>query len=86
MEADQKTLGVGAKAGAAAILPKGKTAHYLCYSTYPVQKGDRVIVHAGAGGMGLLLTQMIKKLGGYVFSTVSTDAKAELPKAQALTM
>ena len=71
--------GVDAKAGAAAIL-QGMTAHYLCYSTYPVQKGDRVIVHAGAGGMGLLLTQMIKKLGGYVFSTVSTDEKAELSK------
>ena len=56
------------------------TAHYLCYSTHPVQKGDRVIVHAGAGGMGLLLTQMIKKLGGYVFTTVSTDEKAELSK------
>ena len=76
----KRPVGVDAKAGAAAIL-QGMTAHYLCYSTYPVQKGDRVIVHAGAGGMGLLLTQMIKKLGGYVFSTVSTDEKAELSKA-----
>ena len=76
----KRPSGVDAKAGAAAIL-QGMTAHYLCYSTYPVQKGDRVIVHAGAGGMGLLLTQMIKKLGGYVFSTVSTDAKAELSKS-----
>ena len=75
----KRPTGVDAKAGAAAIL-QGMTAHYLCYSTYPVQKGDRVIVHAGAGGMGLLLTQMIKKLGGYVFSTVSTDEKAELSK------
>jgi NADPH2:quinone reductase len=75
----KRPAGVNAKAGAAAIL-QGMTAHYLCHSTYPVQKGDRVIVHAGAGGMGLLLTQMIKKLGGYVFSTVSTDEKAELAK------
>ena len=56
------------------------TAHYLCYSTYPVQQGDRVLVHAGAGGTGLLLTQMVKELGGYVFSTVSTEAKAELSR------
>ena len=75
----KRPANVDAKAGAAAIL-QGMTAHYLCHSTYPVQKGDRVIVHAGAGGMGLLLTQMVKKLGGYVFSTVSTDEKAELSK------
>ena len=75
----KRPSGVDAKAGAAAIL-QGMTAHYLCHSTYPVQKGDRVIVHAGAGGMGLLLTQMIKRLGGYVFSTVSTEDKAELSK------
>ncbi|MCH7605730.1 MAG: quinone oxidoreductase [Chloroflexi bacterium] len=71
--------GLDAKAGAAAML-QGMTAHYLCYSTYAVQPGDRVVVHAGAGGVGLLLTQMIKKLGGYVFSTVSTEAKAELSR------
>ena len=75
----KRPSGLDAKAGAAAIL-QGMTAHYLCHSTYPVQKGDRVIVHAGAGGMGLLLTQMIKRLGGYVFSTVSTEDKAELSK------
>ena len=75
----KRPSGVDAKTGAAAIL-QGMTAHYLCHSTYPVQKGDRVIVHAGAGGMGLLLTQMIKRLGGYVFSTVSTEDKAELSK------
>ena len=45
-----------------------------------MQRGDRVLIHAGAGGMGLLLTQMIKNLGGYVFSTVSTEAKAELSR------
>jgi NADPH2:quinone reductase len=71
--------GVDAKLGAAAIL-QGMTAHYLCYATYPVQKGDRVIIHAGAGGMGLLLTQMVKRLGAYVFSTVSTEEKADLSR------
>ena len=71
--------GLDAQAGAAVIL-QGMTAHYLCYSTYPVQRGDRVLVHAGAGGTGLLLTQMIKQLGGYVFSTVSTEAKTELSR------
>ncbi|MDP6548796.1 MAG: quinone oxidoreductase [Dehalococcoidia bacterium] len=71
--------GLDARAGAASIL-QGMTAHYLCHSTYPVQRGDRVLVHAGAGGTGLLLTQMIKRLGGYVFSTVSTEAKAELSR------
>jgi NADPH2:quinone reductase len=75
----KRPSGVDAKAGAAAML-QGMTAHYLCHSTYPVQKGDAVIVHAGAGGMGLVLTQMIKNLGGYVFTTVSTDEKAELSR------
>ena len=64
----------------AAVMLQGMTAHYLCYATYPVQTGDRTLVHAGAGGVGLLLIQMIKRLGGYVFSTVSTEAKAELAK------
>ena len=71
--------GLSARDGAAAML-QGMTAHYLCHSTYPVQPGDKVLVHAGAGGVGLLLTQMIKRLGGYVFSTVSTEAKAELSR------
>ena len=71
--------GLGARDGAAAML-QGMTAHYLCHSTYPVQAGDQVLVHAGAGGVGLLLTQMIKRLGGYVFSTVSTEEKAELSR------
>ena len=75
----KRPSGVDAKAGAAAIL-QGMTAHYLCISTYPVKKGDRVIVHAGAGGMGLLLTQMVKHLGAHVFTTVSTEEKAELSK------
>ena len=71
--------GLDAKAGAAAML-QGMTAHYLCHSTYPVKRGDRVLVHAGAGGVGLLLIQMVKKLGAYIYSTVSTGAKAELAK------
>ena len=71
--------GLDAKSGAAVML-QGMTAHYLCHSTYPVQPSDRVLIHAGAGGVGLLLIQMVKRLGGYVFSTVSSDAKAELAK------
>ena len=71
--------GLDARAGAAAML-QGMTAHYLCHSTYPVKRGDRVLVHAGAGGVGLLLIQMVKKLGAYIYSTVSTGAKAELAK------
>ena len=71
--------GLDAQTGAAAML-QGMTAHYLCHSTYRVQQGDRVLIHAGAGGVGLLLIQMVKRLGGYVFSTVSTEAKAKLVK------
>lgn len=71
--------GLDAKAGAAAML-QGMTAHYLCHSTYAVKSGDRVLIHAGAGGVGLLLIQMVKRLGGYVYSTVSTEAKADLAK------
>ena len=72
--------GLNARDGAAAML-QGMTAHYLCYATYPVNGGDRTLIHAGAGGVGLLLIQMVKALGGYVFSTVSTEAKAELAQA-----
>jgi NADPH:quinone reductase len=71
--------GLDARTGAAVML-QGMTAHYLCHSTYQMQRGDRVLIHAGAGGVGLLLIQMVKCLGGYVFSTVSTEAKAELAK------
>jgi NADPH:quinone reductase len=63
---------------AAAVLLQGMTAHYLCYSTYPVSQDDPVVVHAAAGGVGLLLTQMIKRHGGTVVATTSTAAKAEL--------
>ncbi len=65
---------------AAAILLQGMTAHYLCRSTYAVQPGDVVVVHAGAGGVGLLLTQLVRSLGGHVISTVSTPEKAELSR------
>ena len=75
----KRPAGMDAKAAAAAML-QGMTAHYLCHATYAVQPGDRVIVHAGAGGMGLILTQMIKRLGGFVFTTVSTEEKAALSR------
>jgi NADPH2:quinone reductase len=65
---------------AAAALLQGMTAHYLCHSTYPVQDGDWVVVHAGAGGVGLLLTQMVKRRGGRVIATTSTDEKAALAR------
>jgi NADPH2:quinone reductase len=65
---------------AAAIILQGMTAHYLSHGTYPVRKGDAVLVHAGAGGVGLLLTQMAKKLGAQVITTVSTEEKAGLSR------
>ena len=71
--------GLDSKSSAAAML-QGMTAHYLCHSTYHVNQGDKVLVHAGAGGVGLLLIQMVKRMGGNVFSTVSTDAKAQLAR------
>lgn len=69
--------GLEAEAGAAAML-QGMTAHYLCYSTYPLKPGDTCLVHAAAGGVGLLLTQMAKSLGARVIGTVSTEEKASL--------
>ncbi|HZV49066.1 MAG TPA: quinone oxidoreductase [Candidatus Dormibacteraeota bacterium] len=65
---------------AAAVLLQGLTAHYLCTSTYAVREGDPVLVHAAAGGVGLLLTQMVKLRGGRVIATVSTDEKAALAR------
>src|ERR1700730_6332706 len=56
---------------AAAPILQGMTAHYLVTSTYPVQPGDVVVVHAAAGGVGLLLTQMVKRRGGIVVATCS---------------
>lgn len=60
---------------AAAVLLQGLTAHYLTHSTYAVQQGDQVLVHAAAGGMGLLLTQIAKLRGARVIGTVSTAEK-----------
>ncbi len=65
---------------AAAVLLQGMTAHYLATSTWSIREGDRALVHAGAGGVGLLLTQIVKRRGGVVFATVSTDEKAELAR------
>jgi NADPH2:quinone reductase len=59
---------------------QGMTAHYLAHATYPIRPDDTVLIHAGAGGVGLLLTQMAKGLGARVFSTVSTDEKAALAR------
>lgn len=64
----------------AAVLLQGLTAHYLATSTYPVAAGDWTVVHAGAGGVGLLLTQIIKLRGGRVLATVSTPEKADLAR------
>jgi NADPH:quinone reductase len=63
---------------AAAVLLQGMTAHYLCHNTFPVQEGHITVVHAAAGGVGLLLTQMIKRRGGVVVATTSSTAKAVL--------
>ena len=71
--------GVSEQDAAAAML-QGMTAQYLCYTTYPVQKGDTVLVHAAAGGVGLLLVQMCHNLGARVIGTVSTDEKARLAR------
>jgi NADPH2:quinone reductase len=72
--------GVTSQQATAALL-QGMTAHYLSHSTYPIQPGDEVLIHAGAGGTGLLLIQMAKARGARVFTTVSTDEKAELARA-----
>jgi len=66
---------------AAAAMLQGMTAHYLSHSTYPIHKGDDVLIHAGAGGVGGLLTQMAKMLGARVFTTVSSEEKANISKA-----
>lgn len=66
---------------AAALAMQGITAHYLVNSTYPVAAGNPVLLHAGAGGVGLLLTQLATARGGRVITTVSTDGKAELSRA-----
>lgn len=65
---------------AAAALLQGMTAHYLTHATYPVQPGDTALVHAAAGGMGLLLTQLVKQRGGTVIGSVSTAEKEKLAR------
>jgi NADPH2:quinone reductase len=71
--------GLGPEKAAAAML-QGMTAHYLSHSTFPLKGGDTALVHAGAGGVGLLLTQMATKIGARVLTTVSTSEKAELSR------
>lgn len=65
---------------AAALPVQGMTAHYLTNSTFPVQAGHTVLVHAGAGGVGLLLIQLLKSKGARVFTTVSTRSKEDLAR------
>ena len=72
--------GISPELGAGVLL-QGMTAHYLARSTYPVGPGDTVVVHAAAGGVGLLLTQIVKLAGGMVIGTTSSDEKAELARA-----
>jgi NADPH2:quinone reductase len=66
---------------AAALPLQGMTAHYLINSSFRVEPGHTVLTHAGAGGVGLLLTQLLKERGARVITTVSSDAKAELARA-----
>ena len=61
---------------AAAVMLQGMTAHYLSHTTYVLKPGDRCLIHASAGGVGLLLVQMAKQLGAYVIGTAGTEEKA----------
>ena len=65
---------------AVALMLQGMTAHYLTHSTYDLKKGETALIHAAAGGVGLLLTQIAKLRGANVIGTVSTEAKAQLAK------
>jgi NADPH:quinone reductase len=65
---------------AAAVMLQGLTAHYLTHSTFPLRAGHVALVHAAAGGVGLLLCQVAKRCGARVIGTVSTEAKAELAR------
>jgi NADPH:quinone reductase len=65
----------------AAILLQGMTAQYLTHSTFPLMSGHKALVHAGAGGVGLLLTQIAKMLGATVYATVGSETKATLARA-----
>ena len=65
---------------AAAAMLQGMTAHYLSHSSYPIKSGDTVLIHAAAGGVGLLLVQMAKKLGARIIATAGSEAKAHLAR------
>jgi NADPH:quinone reductase len=65
---------------AAAAMLQGMTAHYLVNDTYPLKKGETALIHAAAGGVGLLLVQMAKNIGARVIATVGTDEKAKLAR------
>ena len=65
---------------AAATMLQGMTAHYLVYSTYPLKKGETALIHAAAGGVGLLLVQMAKNIGARVIGTVGSEEKARLAR------
>jgi len=71
--------GVSDQQAAAAML-QGMTAHYLVYSTYPLKKGETALVHAAAGGVGLLLVQMAKYIGARVIGTAGSEGKAKLAR------
>ena len=73
-------------ADAAALPLQGMTAHYLCRSTFPVQAGQTAVVTAGAGGVGLLLTQLLRSRGARVVTTASTEAKRELSRQAGATV
>jgi NADPH2:quinone reductase len=66
---------------AAAAMLQGMTAHYLTHSTYAIQRGDTILLHAAAGGAGLLIAQMAKHRGARVIGTVSTEEKARLARS-----
>ena len=66
---------------AAAAMLQGMTAHYLCYSTYPIKAGETALIHAAAGGVGQLLVQMCKRLGARVIATAGNEEKANLARA-----
>ena len=65
---------------AAAAMLQGMTAHYLCHDTYPLKRGETALVHAAAGGVGLLLVQMAHHIGARILATVSTDETAKLAR------
>lgn len=65
---------------AAGTMLQGMTAHYLCHDTYPLKRGETALIHAAAGGVGLLLVQMAHNIGARILATVSTEEKAELAR------